>query len=96
MLYICIKFRENISNGFRDTERTLTKGHYSVTNIGFDLCLLSDNALYLYHLSGKYLELLKYNRANTIFILIITKGQNCIVVNICTSSGHFLYWYRVS
>ena len=61
MLYICTKFHENISKGFRVTELTqfliskFSKGHYSVKNVGgvlvLVLCLLSDDALYLYKVS---------------------------------------------
>ena len=57
MLYICTKFHENISKGFRVTELTqfliskFSKGHHSIKNVGgimimvLILCLLSDDAL---------------------------------------------------
>ena len=58
MLYICTKFHENISKGFRVTELTqfltskFSNGHHSVKNVGgvmvLVLCLKPDNALYLY------------------------------------------------
>ena len=61
MLYIYIKFRENNSKGFRVTELTqfliskFLKGHHSEKNVDgvmvLDLCLLSDDALYLYQVS---------------------------------------------
>ena len=61
MLYICTKFHENISKGFRVTERTqfliskFSKRHRSVENIGGVMILVhntfSDHALYLYKVS---------------------------------------------
>ena len=61
MLYICIKFHENISKDFRVTEltqffiSTLSKRHRSVENIGGVMILVlnifSDHALYLYKAS---------------------------------------------
>ena len=61
LLYICIKFHENISKGFRAIEGLLfphsgfSKGHYSVKNAGrvmaLVLCILSDHALYFYKVS---------------------------------------------
>ena len=58
MLYICTKFHGNISKGFRVTELSqflISKGHHSVKNVvGVMvpvLCLLSDDALYLYKVS---------------------------------------------
>ena len=59
--YICIKFDENISKGFRVIEGLLfpysrfSKGHYSVKAVGrvmvLVFCILSDLALYLYKVS---------------------------------------------
>ena len=53
-LYICTKFQENISRGFRVTEWTHTdiyKGALSHNNVDgvmvLVLCTYSDNALYL-------------------------------------------------
>ena len=61
MLYICTKFQENISKGFRVTELTqflisnFSKRHRSVENIGGVLILVlntfSDHAVYLYKVS---------------------------------------------
>ena len=61
LLYICIKFHDNISKGFRATEGLVfpysgfSKGHYSVKAVGrvmvLDLSILSDLALYLYKVS---------------------------------------------
>ena len=61
MLYICTKFNENISKGFRVIERTrlpifnFSKGNNSVKNVGgvmvLVLCLLFDDPLYLYKVS---------------------------------------------
>ena len=61
LLYICIKFHENISKGFRAIEGLLfpysgfSKGHNSVkivsTVMVLLLCILSDLALYLYKVS---------------------------------------------
>ena len=61
LLYICIKFHEYTSNGFRAIERLLfpysgfSKGHNSVKNarrvMVLVLCILSDLALYLYKVS---------------------------------------------
>ena len=57
MLYICTKFQENISKGFKVIKRCgyilkVTKGHNSVNTLGgimlLFLSILSDNALYLY------------------------------------------------
>ena len=61
LLYINIKFHENISKGFRAIEGLLfpysgfSKGHNSVKTVGrvmvLALCILSDLALYLYEVS---------------------------------------------
>ena len=61
MLYICTKFHENISKGFRVTELTqfliskVSKRHRSVENIGGVMILVlntfSDHVLYLYKVS---------------------------------------------
>ena len=61
LLYICIKFHESISKGFRAIEGLLfpysgfSKGHSSVKTVGrvmvLVLCILSDLALYLYKVS---------------------------------------------
>ena len=61
MLYICTKFHENISEGFRVTELTqfliskFSKRHCSIENIGGVMILVlnafPDHALYLYKVS---------------------------------------------
>ena len=61
MLYICIKFYDNIYKGFRVIEGAVfafsgfSKGHYSVKNVSrvmvLDLYISSDHALYLYKVS---------------------------------------------
>ena len=58
------------------------------------------------YISTKFREIiLQYQsyRADTISILKITKGNNSTknvggvnIVNLCTSSGHALYFYQVS
>ena len=66
MLYVCTKFHENISEGFRVIGLTqyliskFSKRHRSVENIGGIMILVfntfSDHALYLYKVSRKYLK----------------------------------------
>ena len=64
MFYISTKFSENISKGFRVTDRTvgstlgwlhISKKHNNVRTVGgvmvLDLCTLSDDALFLYQVS---------------------------------------------
>ena len=57
MLYICTKFCEKLSKGFR---LKFLKGHDSVKNVSgisvLNLCISSDSALYLYQVSRKYLK----------------------------------------
>ena len=62
-LYICTKFQENISKGFRVLCRHIlkfTKGHNSIKNVDgvmvLVLCILPDNALYLSQVLRKYLK----------------------------------------
>ena len=62
----------------------------------------SGHALYLCQLSWNYLERYQSYRAETISIRKITMGNNSAknvggvtVVNLCTSSGHALYFYQV-
>ena len=78
MAYISIKFRENILNGFQVMERTriyhcqISKENNSktvwtrVTVYTCMLCTLSDNDLYFYGVSWKYLERFSSHRANMI------------------------------
>ena len=62
----------------------------------------SGHALYFYEILSNYLKRYQSYRADTISIWKITKGNNypknigeVIVVNLCTSSGHALYFYQV-
>ena len=84
----------------------ITKGNNSAKNVGgvniVNLCMSSGHALYLCQLSWNYLERYQSYRADTISILKITKGNNSAknvggvtVVNLCTLSGHALYFYQV-
>ena len=64
--------------------------------------MLSGHALYFYEKLRNYLELFQSYRADTNSIRKITKGNNyaknvggMIIVNLCTSSGHALYFYQV-
>ena len=66
------------------------------------LCTSSGHALYLCQLSWNYLEWYQSYRADTISIRKITKGDNSAknvggetVFNLCTLSGHALYFYQV-
>ena len=66
------------------------------------LCTSSDHALYFYQVLWNYLKRYQSYRADTISILKITKGNNSTknvggvtVVNLCTLSGHALYFYQV-
>ena len=59
MLYICTKFRENVTKGYRVTERaSFSKRHNSVKNVGgvaiLNLCTSFDHALYLYQVLQRY------------------------------------------
>ena len=67
-----------------------------------DLCTSSGHAIYFYQVLGNYLKRYQSYRADTISILKITKGNNSAknvggvtVVDLCTSSGHALYFYQV-
>ena len=66
------------------------------------LCTSSGHALHFYQVLWNYLKWYLSYRADTISILKITKGNNSAknvggvtVVNLCTSSGHALYFYQV-
>ena len=91
-----------------DTISTLkiTKGNNYAKNVGgktvFDLCTSSGHALYFYQVLRNYLKRYRSYRADTISIQKITKGNNSAkkvggvtVVNLCTLSGHALYFYQV-
>ena len=84
----------------------ISKGNNSAKNGGgvrvFNLCTSSGLALYLCQVSWNYLELYQSYRADMISILKITKGTNSAknvggvtILNLCTSSGHALYFYQV-
>ena len=67
-----------------------------------DLCMSSSHTLYFYQVLRNYLKRYQSYRADTISILKITKGNNSAknvggvtVVDLCTSSGHALYFYQV-
>ena len=86
--------------------RKITKGNNSAQNVGgvrvFDLCKSSGHALYFYQVLWNYLKRYQCYRANSISILKITKGNNSAknvggvtVVELCTLSGHALYFYQV-
>ena len=84
----------------------ISKGNNSAQNVGgvniVHLCTSSGHALYFYQVLWNYLKRYQSYRADTISILKITKGNNSAknvggvnVVNLCTSSGHALYFYQV-
>ena len=84
----------------------ITKGNNSakhVDGVAFvNLCTSFGHALYLCQISWNYLEQYQSYRADTISILKITKGNNSAkniggvtIVNLCTLSGHALYFYQV-
>ena len=110
-LYISTKFCEIISNGIKVIERTRFLYRKFQRGIipqkcrwsdGFDLCTSSGHALYFYQVLQNYLKRYQSYRADTISILKITKRNNyeknvggVTVVDLCTSSGHALYFYQV-
>ena len=84
----------------------ISKGNISAKNVDgvtvFALCTSSGHALYFYQVLRNYLKPYQSYRADTISILKITKGNNSAknvggvtVVDLCTSSGHALYFYQV-
>ena len=84
----------------------ISKGNNSAKNVGgvtvVDLCTSSGHALYFYQVLWNYLKRYQSYWADTISILKITKGNNSAknvggvtVVDLCTSSGHALYFYQV-
>ena len=84
----------------------ITKGNNSAKNVGgvtvVNLCMLSGHALYFYQVLWNYLKQYQSYRADTISIPKISKGNNSAknvggvtVVDLCTSSGHALYFYQV-
>ena len=84
----------------------ISKGNNSIKNVGWvtvvNFCTSSGHALYFYQVLWHYLKRYQSYRADTISILKITKGNNSAknvggvtVFNLCTSSGHALYFYQV-
>ena len=84
----------------------ISKGNNSAKHIGgvtvLNLCTSSGHALYFYQVLWNYLEGYQSYRADTISRLKISKGNNSAinvggvtVLNLCTSSGHALYFYQV-
>ena len=89
-LYICTKFQENISKGFRVNERThtenLQRGINSIRNVDgvtvLVLCTSPDNALYFSKVLLKYLKgSLSYRlklKGSTLGWLQFTMGHNSV------------------
>ena len=86
--------------------RKLQRGIISQKNVGgvtvVNLCTSSGHALHLCKVSRNYLERYQSNGADMISIRKITKGNNSAknvggvtVVNLCTSTGHALYFFQV-
>ena len=84
----------------------ITKGNNSAKKVGgvtvVDICTSSSHALYFYQVLWNYLKRYQSYRADTISIPKISKGNNSAknvggvtVVDLCTSSGHALYFYQV-
>ena len=110
-LYLCRvswNYLERYQSNRTDTIsiRKITKGNNSAKNVGgvtvVYLCPSPGHALYFYQVLWNYLKRYQSYRADTISILKITKGNNSAknvggvtVVNLCTSSGHALYFYQV-
>ena len=81
MLYICAKICESISKGIQNYLK-FTKGHkirenYRWSYVTF-LCPSSDDALYLYQVSRKYLKGFQSYGADAICILKFAKGHNSV------------------
>ena len=84
----------------------ISKGNNSAKNVGgvtvVNLYTSSGHALYFYQVLWNYLKRYQSYRADTISIPKISKGNNSpknvgglTVVDLCTSSGHALYFYQV-
>ena len=84
----------------------ITKWNNSAKNVGgvnvVHLCTSSGHALYLCQVSRNYLERYQSYRADMISSMKITKGNNSAknvggvtIFNLCTSSGHALYFNQV-
>ena len=85
--------------------RKITKGNNSAKNAGgatvVNLCTSYDHMIFLLSFVKLSQTVSKF-KVDTISILKITKGNNSAknvggvtVVNLCTSSGHALYFYHV-
>ena len=110
-LYLCQVSWNNLERyeSYREDNISIlkiTKGNNSAKNVGgvtvVNLCTPSGQALYLCQVSWNYLERYQSYRADKISIRKITKGNNSAKnvggvtdFNLCTSSGHALYFYQV-
>ena len=100
MLYICAKFYEIISKGIKVIERTrflYLKLQRGIIPQKIDGVIVVNRCK-----SGNYLERHQSYRADTISMMKRTKGTSnaknvggVTVPNLCTSSGHALYFYQV-
>ena len=84
------------------TRLKITKGNNSAKKLKWSEHCLSLHVVWSCQVSENYLERYQSYRADTISILKITKGNNSAknvggvtVDNLCTSSGHALYFYQV-
>ena len=86
--------------------RKIIKENNSAKNVGgvtvVYFCTSSGHAVYFYHVLWNYLKRYQSYRADMISILKITKRNNSAknvggvtIVNLCTLSGHALYFYQV-
>ena len=84
----------------------IKRGNNSAKNVSgviiFNLYKMAGHALHLYQVSLNYLKRYRSYRADTISIWKITKGNNyaknvsgVTIFNLCMSSGHALYFYKV-
>ena len=84
-----------------------TRRHNSITIVHgvtlLVLCISSDHGLHLYQVSRKYLDQFQSYGADTISILIYTKGYNSVkitngvtVLILCRLSDHGLHIYQIS
>ena len=112
MLYICTKFHENISKGFRVTQLTqflvskFSKRHRSVENIGGVMILVlkvSDHALYSSKCHENISKGFRVMEGLDFQYSKFSKGHNSVknvgrsmVLTLCISSNHVLYLYKVS
>ena len=83
-----------------------TKGHNSVQAVNgvmvLYLCTSSDDALYLYQVSRKYLKGFQSYQEGAVCILSFSKGHNYVnnvggvmALNVSTLSNDVLYLYQV-